>query len=75
MKKLILILLCFPLLLLSQTEKRLAIVNGNDKIELADIYIKRAEVYKNAEAIELMCADYQKACDLGDCKMFNKNCK
>ena len=49
--------------------------NGNEKIELADIYIKRAEVYKNVEAIELMCEDYQKACDLGDCEMFNKNCK
>jgi hypothetical protein len=49
--------------------------NGIDLIELADIYIKRAEVYKNAEAIELMCEDYQKACDLGDCELFNKNCK
>ena len=49
--------------------------NGIDKIELTDVYLKRAEVYKNAEAIELMCEDYQKACDLGDCEMFNINCK
>jgi tetratricopeptide (TPR) repeat protein len=49
--------------------------NGKDKIELADIYIKRAEVYKNAEAIELMCEDYKNACDLGDCEMFNTHCK
>ena len=49
--------------------------NGIDEIELADIYIKRAEVYKNAEAIDLMCEDYKNACDLGDCEMFNKNCK
>ena len=49
--------------------------NGIDLVELDDIYIKRAEVYKNVEAIELMCEDYQKACDLGACEMFNKNCK
>ena len=44
-------------------------------ITISDIYLRRAEVYKNVEAIELMCEDYQKACDLGDCEMFNKNCK
>ena len=49
--------------------------NGNDVIELADIYIKRTEVYKNTEAIELMCEDYKKACDLGDYEMFNTICK
>jgi tetratricopeptide (TPR) repeat protein len=49
--------------------------NGKDEIELADIYLKRGEVYKNADAIDLMCEDYQKACELGDCEMFNKNCK
>ena len=49
--------------------------NGKERIELEDIYIKRAEIYKNAEATELMCEEYKKACDLGDCEMFNQNCK
>ena len=108
MKKLLLILLCFPFLVFSQNEKRLALVicNANcDKTSLdnpvndallvaetlkkldsdvilytnitnkADIYIKWAEVHINAEAIELMCEYYIKYCDLGDCEMFNTNCK
>ena len=49
--------------------------NGIDKIELTDVYLKRGEVYKNADAIDLMCEDYKNACDLGDCEMFNHNCK
>ena len=49
--------------------------NAIDLIEVADIYIKKAEIYKNAEAIELMCEDYKNACDLGDCEMFNAHCK
>ena len=49
--------------------------NGKDKIELADIYLKRGEVYKNADVIDLMCEDYKNACDLGDCDMFNTHCK
>ena len=37
-------------------------------VELSDLYLKRAEVYKNVEAIDLMCEDYQNACDLGACE-------
>ena len=44
-------------------------------ITISDIYLRRAEVYKNVEAIELMCEDYKNACDFGDCDMFNENCK
>jgi len=110
MKKLLLILLCFPLLVLSQEDKRLALVIGNanyDKGELKnpvndalliaqtlkgldfdvildtnivnkaelDLYIKRGKLWKIIKDDEEMCEDYQKACDLGDCEMFNKNCK
>ena len=49
--------------------------NGIDKIELSEIYLKRGEVYQNADAIDLMCEDYKIACDLGDCQLFNTNCK
>jgi len=37
--------------------------------------MKRAEVYRNAEVIELMCEDYKNACNLKDCELFNTNCK
>ena len=42
---------------------------------LGDIYNKRGESYQKLGAHNLMCEDYKKACDLGDCDMFNANCK
>jgi tetratricopeptide (TPR) repeat protein len=44
-------------------------------LSLTDIYIKRGELWKTIKDDEEMCKDYQKACDLGDCEMFNANCK
>jgi tetratricopeptide (TPR) repeat protein len=45
-----------------------------DEIELVTLYLERGQLYELLEAPEEMCEDYQKACDLGDCEMFNKNC-
>ena len=45
-----------------------------DEIELVTQYIERGQLYELLEAPEEMCEDYQKACDLGNCEMFNKNC-
>ena len=44
-------------------------------IMLSDLYIKRADIYAKIGSDKWMCADYQKACDLGDCVMFTKYCK
>ncbi len=49
--------------------------NGEDRIELADIYLKMAEIYKNEEDVESMCEEYKEACDLGKCEMFEKYCQ
>ena len=46
-----------------------------DEIELDTLYVERGQLYELLEAPEEMCEDYQKACDLGDCEIFNKNCK
>ena len=48
--------------------------DGND-IGLKDIYIKRGEIYQIMNIDVFMCSDYQKACNLGNCEMFNANCK
>ena len=50
--------------------------NENEStLSLTDLYIKRGKLWEIIKDDEEMCADYQKACDLGDCEMFNKNCK
>jgi hypothetical protein len=46
-----------------------------DEIELVTLYVERGQLYELLEAPEEMCEDYQKACDLGDCELFNANCK
>ncbi len=46
-----------------------------DDIELVALYVERGQLYELLEAPEEMCEDFQKACDLGDCEMFNKSCK
>ena len=40
----------------------------DEEVTLSDLYLKRAEIYKNEEVIDLMCEDYQKACELGACE-------
>jgi len=42
---------------------------------LSEIHLKRGEQWNKLEKTERACKDYQKACDLGDCEMFNKSCK
>ena len=41
--------------------------NGVDKIDVSDIYIHKAEIYKSVEEIDLMCEQLNRACDLTDC--------
>ena len=62
---------------LLKTDKRYYINNldFSKRIELQDIYMKRGGVFQKMNQNKLMCVDYQKACDLGDCEMFNTNCK
>lgn len=40
-----------------------------------ELYKFRAKIYNNLFDEVLMCSDLKNACDLGDCEMFNKNCK
>lgn len=42
---------------------------------LSDIHQKRGEQWNKLGKKERACKDYQSACDLGDCEMFNINCK
>ena len=49
--------------------------NGYDVINLSDLYCKKAEIYKSQDELDLMCEDYKIACDLGNCELFNLNCK
>jgi len=44
-------------------------------LSLADLYIKRGKLWKIIKDDKEMCEDYQKACELGDCELFNTNCK
>ena len=50
-------------------------IEDHEKFNLSDIYIARGDIYRNFDVKELMCADYQEACDLGNCEMFNTHCK
>ena len=43
--------------------------------ELKDIYLKRANLYKSLNIDILSCPDFKSACDLGNCELFNSNCK
>ena len=49
--------------------------NGDEKLSITDLYIKRGKLWEIIMDNEEMCADYQKACDLGDCEMLNQYCK
>jgi tetratricopeptide (TPR) repeat protein len=48
--------------------------NFGELVKLIDIYHKRAELYSKEGYTELMCKDYEKACELGDCEAYEKNC-
>ena len=47
---------------------------NKEKVSLAKIHIKRGGVFRQLEMNILMCEDYQKACELGDCEAHNKHC-
>ena len=53
--------------------------NYNDldpEIKLSDIYIARGNVFSEMQKTTTsMCEDYKRACDLGDCHMYEENCK
>jgi len=36
-------------------------------VTISDIYLKRAEVYKNIDELELMCEELNKVCETTDC--------
>ena len=44
-------------------------------MSLSDLYLERAKIFKTVNSIELMCEDYKNSCNLGDCELFNSNCK
>ena len=50
-------------------------IDSNDTVELEDVHVELGNVYKSLEEIEFMCEEYKKACELGECEMYNKNCK
>ena len=41
---------------------------------LIESYIERASFYQKIYQSNLMCEDLKRACNLGDCKAFNKHC-
>jgi len=53
----------------------LEVMFEKDYFDLRDIYVLRGNIYKNSDSNMLMCEDYKNACDLGNCELFNKNCK
>ena len=42
---------------------------------LSDLYIKLVKIYSTINIQSLICKNYNEACELGDCKMFNTYCK
>ena len=44
-------------------------------MELEDVHIELGNIYKNLEEFDLMCEKYKEACELGECEMYNQNCK
>jgi len=47
----------------------------NERLPLSNLHIQRAEIYEKLGDRGLMCEDYEKACELGDCEAYNKHCK
>ena len=47
---------------------------NDTKINLSELYVKRAELFFSINEVNLMCKDYQKACELGACESYNKHC-
>ena len=44
-------------------------------VDLKDVFIERGELYQKLSIDIFMCRDFKKACDLGDCEMFNQYCE
>ena len=54
------------------------IISGDklgEEIGLSELYLKRADIYDKADATDMACESYKLACDLGECELFNTNCK
>lgn len=47
---------------------------NDDRIELSDLYIERAELFKLMNESDLMCKDLEKACGAGYCTPFHQKC-
>ena len=50
-------------------------LSGKEIIRLSDLYIQLGNFLRKENYITSMCENYKKACDLGDCEMFNRYCK
>ena len=50
-------------------------VDNNKTNNLSEIYIEFGDLWQLDNDLEEMCTQYNKACDLGDCEMFEKHCK
>ena len=63
------------------TQFRLEVIGlgGGSEVEknklLSLAYSGRAKVLNKLKFIDISCEDFKNLCDLGDCEMFNKNCK
>ena len=40
----------------------------------SDLYVELGNLYRKMDYKDLMCDNYENACELGDCEMFEENC-
>jgi len=48
---------------------------NDQKTTLPELYKKRAELFFSINEVNLMCKDYQKSCELGDCVGYEQYCE
>ena len=49
--------------------------NGFSKVNIYELYQKKAEVYKIVNLKDLACHEYENACEYGNCEYYNSYCK
>ena len=47
----------------------------NPDLKKEDVHLKRGGIYQKLNSDVLMCHDFEQACNLGACEMFNLHCK
>ena len=45
------------------------------ELKKEDVHLKRGSIYQKLNSDVLMCHDFEQACNLGACEMFNLHCK